>query len=201
MSTTVLSPRPTSERLRALEFRLSFLRASSDTLEALAKAGEDILNADASSPRPSLNRYTVRASIVIMICATIDGFLMNLGNEIKEVEMLPVGPNELRGSSLDNAAKFFKKVALLRFPDQTQTWSKLKTLFELRHALVHSWGYITDEPKRKRIAETLQGVVVSKNGEANLEATAVEEALRVMRDFADELEAYQRGPQGSADGT
>jgi hypothetical protein len=186
--------------LRAIEFRIGFLRASLDSLQALAEAGEEILEADAASPPLKLIPYTIRASIIVMACAMIDGCLLDLANKIKEVERLTLGPNDLRGSSLDKARVFFKKVARLGFPDETQTWSKLKAYFELRHALVHTWGHITDEGKRKLIAD-LKGVCVSESGEANLGAAAVGEALLVMRDFANELQKFLRDPQNHGDGT
>lgn len=196
----MLAPRLTSERLRAIEFRLGFLHASLDSLQALAEAGEEILTADAASPPRKLSPYTIRAPIIVMACATIDGFLVDLANEIRKVERLTLGPNDLRGSSLDKARTFFKKVARFRFPDETQTWSKLKAFFELRHALVHTWGHITDEGKRKMIAE-LKEVDVAESGEAHLGAAAVGEALRVMRHFANELQVSLSGPQDHGDGT
>lgn len=196
----MLAPRPTSERLRAIEFRIAFLHASLDSLQALAEAGEEILKADAASPHRQLNPYTIRAPIIVMACATVDGFLVDLANEIRKVEGLTLSLSDLRGSSLDTARTFFKKVARLQFPDETQTWCKLKVYFELRHALVHRWGYITDEGKRRVIAE-LKDIDVAESGEANLGAATVGEALRVMRDFANELRAYLSRPQGSGDGT
>jgi hypothetical protein len=128
----------------------------------------------------------------------IEGVLMDLVDATKETEGLGQAPSELRGSPLDKARNFFKKVALLRFPDETQTWVKLKALFELRHAIVHTWGKIGDE-RRKKTVESLHGVIVSQ-GRANLDASTVDEALRVMRKFADELETHL-GPQDPAAGT
>jgi hypothetical protein len=187
------------EFLDALTHRLIHLRGYCDSLQALAEAGEQKLEVDRASQRPKLSPYPMRASIIVMICASIEGILMDLGNETKRGEGFTLAPNDLRGSSLEKASNFFKKVALLRFPDQTQTWSKLKALFELRNALVHAWGQVADRSKRK--VASLQGVVVSETGEANLDAVGVGEALRIMRDFADELEAYLGGPQDRASGT
>jgi hypothetical protein len=196
----MLGPRPTSERLRAIEFRIGFLHASLDSLQALADAGDEILKVDAAPPPRKLIPYTIRASIIVMACATIDGCLVHLANKIREIEKLTLGPNDLQGSSLDKARTFFKKVARLRFPDETRTWCKLKVYFELRHALVHSWGHITNEGKRKMVAD-LKDVDVSDSGEVNLDAAAVGEALRVMRDFANELQEFLSDPQYHSDGT
>ena len=182
------------EFLRALGHRLIHLRAARSDLEALAAAGEQMLHLDASSPTPNLSPYCARAAIVVMACAVIEGVLMDLGTATTEAEGLTLSPDDLRGSSLDRARVFFKKVARLRFPDEAENWRKLKLLFTLRHTIVHAWGRIDDARKRTAVA-SLRGVTVSPSGEAWLEAEAVSEALQIMRLLADELEAYLGGAQ------
>jgi hypothetical protein len=196
----MLGLRPTSERLRDIEFRIGFLHASLDSLQALADAGDEILKADAASQPRKLIPYTIKASIIVMACAMVDGCLVDLTNKIREVERLTSGPNDFRGSFLDKAKTFFKKVARLRFPDETPTWSKLKAYFELRHALAHEWGHVTDQERRKKIAD-LKDIYVSESGEVNFGDAAVVGALQVMRDFANELQKYLSEPQDHGDNT
>ena len=127
----MLGPRPTSERLRAIEFRIDFLRASLDSLQALAEAGDEILEADTASPPRKLIPYTIRASIIVMACAMIDGCLVDLTNENQgrsEKVRLRI-QRRPRIIPRQSASIFFKKVARLGFPDETQTWSKLKAYF------------------------------------------------------------------------
>lgn len=196
----MLAPRPTSKRLRVLEHRLVFLRASADSLQTLAEEGERILSADSMSERPALLAFPIRASIVAMVCATIEGFLQDLVNETKKVLGLDSEPGKpLRGSALNMAKDFFKNSARLAFPDQTKVWIELTALVELRHSLVHVWGQIDDVDRRKAV-ENLQSVKISEAGEVNLTADVVTEALRIMREFADELQTHMGGTQGITNG-
>ena len=188
----------TLEFVRALGHRANHLRASRSDLEALATAGERILKTDAAAHEPTLSSYTIRASIIVMICATIDSILMDLATETRKTEGLTPDPTDRRGSSLEPSKEFFKKVAQLRFPDETETWSRLKNLFELRDAIAHEWGRINEEARRKAV-EAL-GVVVSETGEVRLDAATVREALSIMQSFTDELEAYLGGDQKPTDG-
>ena len=199
------SPAPTSysnatssiDFLRALALRLSTLRKAADDLEALAAAGERILRDGAAKQRSSLSPYWVRASVVVTVCAAVEGMLMDLAVSAKETEQLPLSPKNLRGSALDQVKLFFTKVAGLRFPSQTPEWRELKALFELRHAIVHAWGRVREQ-KRDAVG-VLNGVKFANSGEAWLEAEALEAAIGIMRRFADQLEGHLGGSQDTDD--
>jgi hypothetical protein len=65
-----LAPKPTSEWLRALDFRVINLRYYTDALEALASAGEQILRGCLES-HLSANRRSIRRIMASWIIASL----------------------------------------------------------------------------------------------------------------------------------
>jgi hypothetical protein len=136
-----------------------------------------------------------------MICATVESILRDLVDEAKRINGLSAElENGRRGAILEKISRFFKNEARMQFPDDTVTWSKLRALFELRNAVAHAWGRVGHE-RRKTLIKPLQEVFVSGTGEINLRASAVDEALSVMRDFGEELQDRLARPSGDVNGT
>lgn len=177
---------------RELRHRVIHLRASCKDLAALARAGEDILRADELT-RPKLSKYTIRASIIVMACATIEGILVDLCAATAKAERLEFNREDRKGRSLDRVKAFFKEVAHLRFPDQTDNWGNLEALFLMRNGIAHRWGHLREKDWTR--VRSLMGVTIDADGEVNLDAEAVGGALRTIRKLAAELEEYLDGDQ------
>ena len=162
-----------------------FARASEELLESRHREARD-------ADRFALSPFIVRGSILVMACGVLESFMSTFCDLLYQAQGFALSPGDLRGSGVERARTYIKKVAGLPFPGGL--WPNLLALFNVRHAIVHANGKLGDAGKRQSVRQYFPSVAIHPNGEIWPEAEAIGTALDLLESFTDQMEQEIVGP-------
>src|SRR3954468_1574318 len=172
------------EFLRGQFHKFVHLRWSFADLRDFARSSEELLERRHREARDAdrfaLSPFIVRGSILVMACGVLESFLSAFCDTLYQGQGFARSPGDLRGSGIERAKDYIKKVAGLPFPDGL--WPNLRALFYVRHAIVHANGKLTDAGKLQHVRQYFSSVNIDLNGEIWPEAAAIETALDLLED-------------------
>jgi hypothetical protein len=184
------------EFLRGQFHRFVHLRWSFADLRDFARVSEELLKRRHREARDTerfaLSPFIVRGSILVMACGVLESFMSAFCDLLYQAQGFALSPGDLRGSGVERARTYIKKVAGLPFPDGL--WPNLLALFNVRHAIVHANGRLRDAGKLQSVRQHFPSVAIDPNGEIWPEAEAIETALDLLENFTDQMEQEIVGP-------
>ena len=77
-------------------------------------------------------------SLFIAAYSRFERYLIDLCNNVRKSESLPVKRRELRGQGILASFDYLEKIAKLKFPDTTEEWDVIQLLNKIRNSLVHN---------------------------------------------------------------
>jgi hypothetical protein len=130
-------------------------------------------------------RIILCESIIISLATILERFIDVFCEACMVNRSLDLGYNSLKGDMLSRFNIYMKKVVNLDIPFCSDKWADVKAVYEIRNALVHRAGHITEEKKRK-----IEGFVKQNNGFTINEGNSIEvneeackTAASVIKDF------------------
>ena len=133
------------ERLRHFEKYVSdeAERGDADTRDEWLEGNSDRYW-ELSETFPQIARH----SMFLMAYALLEHTMLELCDTLASERPHAVSRKDLRGDEdIEQAAKYFKKVQGIAFPDQSAEWNRLSHYREIRNALVHRNSRLRPPPK------------------------------------------------------
>ena len=90
---------------------------------------------------------TMRYSCIVFLHTMLETQLRSLCNAIRQEKDLPISLSDLRGSAIEQARDYLKKLAGIRVSEYPE-WSDLRTLQKVRDCIVHQYGFLNSEDSR-----------------------------------------------------
>jgi hypothetical protein len=130
---------------------------------------------------PTLLRYAV-------LTGADTGFEVYLNDTCAtyaEVHKATIGVTDLRGTGIERARDYLKKVAQIPFPDVNPEWTSVKRLHQLRNSIVHADGYIPpDGNDIRKWAPSIGGLQITPSGVISLTRDFTGSAIDAYHAFA-----------------
>lgn len=184
------------EFLRGQFHRFVRLRWSFADLRDFARESEELLERRHREARDTdrfaLSPFIVRGSILVMACGVLESFVTAFCDLLYQAQGFALSPGDLRGSGIERARTYIKKIAGLPFPDDL--WLNLLALFNVRHAIVHANGRLRDTGRIQSVRQYFPSIAIDANGEVWPEAEAIGTALDLLVSFTDQMEQEIVGP-------
>jgi hypothetical protein len=136
---------------------------------------------------PRLAHY----SIVILLSSIVETQLLAYARRVGEREKSPFEPKDLKGSVLERAALYVRKVSGVELT-KNERWKVLKDLQDLRDTIVHRAGKPGDDKKDQfaQMGELYPGVSIDENPYTIQTYSALGLTINSCRYFAREVEAF-----------
>ncbi|WP_428909064.1 hypothetical protein [Niallia sp. Krafla_26] len=179
--------------------RIHYFEITLDNLESYAVNIEEFLNdkyEEAVSNKGGhvkpIAQYGVefpnimRTSLFYSCFAYLENYLLIICKEIRRFKKIEIEINDIRHKGIEKAQVYLKKIAGLKFPDQSSEWNHIKKCNKVRNILIHNGGIIENNNKNviKEI-ETLNSVFIVNNfnrNEINLTASFCFEFINSVRE-------------------
>ena len=135
---------------------------------------------------PTLLRY----SVLTGADTGLEVYLNDTCATFAEVHGATVALSDLRGSGIERARDYLKKVAQISFPEAGPEWMTVRRLHQLRNSIVHADGYFP--PERTDIREwasSIDGLRFTSAGVISLGRNFTSAAVTAYHAFALQLDA------------
>lgn len=114
---------------------------------------------------PTLLRY----SVLTGADTGLEVYLNDTCATYAEVNAAPVSLGDFRGTGIERAREYLKKVARVQFPDFLSEWTTVRRLHDLRNAIVHADGYVPpDRTALRQWSRTVRGLEITPLGVISL---------------------------------
>jgi hypothetical protein len=130
---------------------------------------------------PTVLRYAVLTAAD----TAAEAFLNRTCEAYAEVTSTKIRVTDLKGSGIQRARDYLKKVAAVGFPGDESIWTTVTRLHELRNAIVHADGVVA--PSRvelRKWSASIPGLRISEHGVVILDADFTSFALGEYETFA-----------------
>lgn len=87
------------------------------------------------------------SSFIIVLVSTLERELSTYSETVGQVSNIEIKSSDLRGSFHEQFKTYLSKVAKLSFDFDSNEWSDIKGLIEVRNAIVHNAGIVDDSPR------------------------------------------------------
>ena len=130
----------------------------------------------------------LRYSFVVQIWIIVENRLNELCSEIKSRNKLDINANEFKGSQIEKAKIFLKKVAKINL-EQSQ-WTKVKQFQLIRDCIIHADGNIRKSNKASTLRDYVKaasGIEINQNGNIFISKDFIESHLLLVKGFFDSI--------------
>jgi hypothetical protein len=135
---------------------------------------------------PTILRY----SVLTGADTALEAYLNNTCETYAELHGASVRLGDLKGTGIQRARQYLKKVAQVAFPDQTPTWTTVIRLHELRNCIIHADGIVETSQKDLRLlSDSITSLHITAHGTISLAREFTEIALDSYEKFAIEFDA------------
>jgi len=112
----------------------------------------------------------LRHSVLVMCFALVESNLSRISGEIVNRKQLPLSLKELQAKDLvKRFQKFWTKVADLSWWDDHDKWNLLKDVEQMRHIIVHRYGVVRENERRRGQILAHDGVCLLKTNDENID--------------------------------
>jgi hypothetical protein len=140
---------------------------------------------------PKLTAY----SVIILLSSLVETQLFAYARRVGQLAGCGFDPNDLRGSVLDRAALYVKRVSGVELT-QNAHWQTLRDLQDLRDIIVHRAGKPGDDRMIRRVEQIQQahkGIGLNENPYVIAADVELDVSIHSCRYFAREVEQCLRG--------
>jgi hypothetical protein len=130
-------------------------------------------------------------SIIILLSSIVETQLLAYARKVGERGECAFNLNDLRGSALDRAALYVKRVSGTELTKNAR-WQTLKDLQDLRDIIVHRAGRPGDDkkPRVEQIRQSYEGISLDKNPYTIQPDLELDLSIHLCRSFAREVEGF-----------
>jgi hypothetical protein len=134
---------------------------------------------------PTVLRYAVLTAAD----TASEAFLNSTCAAYAHVSGTKIRVTDLKGSGIQRAREYLKKVAAVQFPDDRPTWTTVTRLHELRNCIVHAEGVVAaSRLDLRKWSADVRGLRISDHGVITLDAQFTEFALNAYEAFAADVD-------------
>jgi hypothetical protein len=134
---------------------------------------------------PTILRY----SVLMGADTALEVYLNDTCETYAKVNDATLRLDDLKGTGIERARKYLKKVARIPFPDEKPTWTTVLRLHELRNCIVHADGFVQEkQADLVRRSAMIMGLRITASGLISLDRQFAVSAISAYKAFAVEFD-------------
>ena len=199
-------------RLIEIEMELSTLQTHIEMIEEQVKQGEEVAKCELHDKWQELRKLNcadrtewdilhqerdlqvdfvlprvLRVPFLVTLFTVYEAAVTEIASHVQKEKGLQISIDDLKGSLLDRAKKYYSNVIELRLSTDNQHWQRIKLLSDLRNAIVHTNGRL-DLMSSKRKKKILKNDGVSEYwGCIVVDANFLRESFAIIKEELEEL--------------
>lgn len=132
----------------------------------------------------------LRSSLFVSYYSFLESRLLVICQHLKQDHNYKLDPDDLRDTGIFRAKTYLKKVAGIKFPDNTRSWNEIVSYNRIRNLIVHDEGRVPEGSSAKKIESFIKKkkwLKIDNMNRISFPEDFSAEVTKTLKDFIDEV--------------